>query len=253
MIVRRVTEALRRQDWAAVAIEFALVLVGVLLAFQINEWSSEREASAERRAATDRLLSEAEETVVYFDQASTQRTALVRDLSYALEQLQNRSWRQADQARMQNALTRSVYLASPAPPSAVYDDLVASGMLGKIGDPGVRSAIGAYRSNLALLTKLIDYIRQIAPKLDREESVRYVYDASGSRPARLEIDFAALEQDRKLLSSLALLNDRQWFILQTWNSTLAAAKRMCRDVARTLSKRCVENRVPAFVEPRQRP
>jgi hypothetical protein len=29
----------------------------------------------------------------------------------------------------------------------------------------------------------VDYIRQTAPKLDREESVHYVYDARGPRPA----------------------------------------------------------------------
>lgn len=252
MIVKHVTEALRRQDFAAVAIEFVLVVVGVLLAFQINEWASEREARSQQLAATERLLSEAEETVVYFKKAAAQRKVLIDDLSYALDHLQKGSWPDADQARMRSGLTRSVYLAAASPPSSVYDDLVASGMLGKIGDPSLRSAIGTYRSNLALLTKLIDYVRQTAPKLDRETSVHYVYDADGSRPARLEIDFAALQQDQRLQSSLALLNDRQWFVLQTWNNTLAAARTMCRDLAKRLGRRCNENRPAGFVEPAHR-
>lgn len=248
MIVKHVSEALRRQDWVSVAIEFLLVVLGVLLAFQINEWASDREARSERAAATERLLFEAEEDVFYFKRGATGRQKIIGDLSFALDRLRKGSWTRADETRMQSGLTQSVYLGSPAPPSSVYDDLVASGMLGKIGDPRLRSSIGVYRSNLALLSKLIDYIRQIAPKLDREDSIRYVYDASGSRPARLEIDFAALERDRKLQSSLALLNDRQWFILQTWEDTLAAARMMCREVGRTLGKECNEDRSQSLIE-----
>lgn len=245
MIVKHVTEALRRQDWLAVTIEFLLVVIGVLLAFQINEWAAERAAKSRQVAATERLLSEAEEDVAYFRQAAGQRTVQIGDLSYALDHLQKRSWSQADRGRMQSGLTRSVYLTSPVPPSTVYDDLVASGMIGQIGDPHMRSAIGNYRSNLASLDKLIDYIRMIAPRLDRENAVRYVYDASGVRPARLDVDFAALERDRELQSSLAMLNDRQWFILQNWKETLAAATMMCRELAKTLDKPCNEKRVPA--------
>ena len=249
MIVKRVIDALHRQDFAAVAIEFVLVVVGVLLAFQINEWAAERDAHSERIAATERLLIEAEETVIYFKRASAARRALIEDMSYTLDHLQRGTFAGADQGRMQSAVTRIVYLGAPSPPTTVYDDLVASGMLGKIGDPELRSAIGTYRSNLALLTKLIDYVRQTAPKLDREQSMHYAYNASGPRPARLEVNFTALARDRKLQSSLALLNDRQWYILQTWDNTLAAASVMCRDLAETLKKQCNENREAGFVEP----
>jgi hypothetical protein len=244
MIVRRVINALRRQDWAAVAIEFLLVLVGVLLAFQINEWASERQARAEREAAISRLLDEAEEDVAYlrFEVQDHQRS--VRELSSALDRLQNGAWRQADEAQMRSGLTTSVYLDAPSPPSSVYEDIVAAGMLGNIGDPQLRSAISVYRAKLELLTTLIAYVRQIAPKLDREDYLRYVYDAGGPRPARLEVDFAALRKDTKLQSSLALLNDRQAFILGKWEETLQAADSMCRELGRSLKRPCDLNRHP---------
>ena len=104
MIVKRVAEALRRQDWAAVAIEFLLILMGILLAFQINEWASEREARAQRAAATERLLGEAEETVAYFRAGVRSQGALIGDLDYALGNIQRGTWRDADQARMTRGL-----------------------------------------------------------------------------------------------------------------------------------------------------
>ena len=238
MIVKHVTEALRRQDWVAVAIEFLLIVVGVLLAFQINEWASEREARAERQAATERLMSEAEEDVLYFEQHIKERQGIIADLSFALDRLQQGKWSRTDEARIRSGVTRSVYLGSPAPPSGIYDELVASGMLGQIGDPSLRSSIGVFQSKVADLSRLFAHIEQIAPQLDREESIWYSYDATGSRPARLDIDFAALQRDRKLKSSLALMNDRQWFILWKWKDTLASARLMCGEIGRTIGKRC---------------
>lgn len=241
MIFQHVADALRRQDWAAVAIEFALVVAGVLLAFQINEWASKRHAAAEQEAATSRLLYEAEDDVAYFRYEVGQHQEQVRNLSYALGQMQEGSWRGADQEQMRAGLTSSVYLDVPSPPSSVYDDIVAAGLLGEIGDPRLRSAIGVYRAKVALLSRLVDYIRQTAPKLDREESLRYVFDETGSRPARLEVNFAALERNKDLQSSLALLNDRQAFILRNWEESLRAAIIMCRELGRNLRKSCDTN------------
>jgi len=244
MIVKRLMESVRRQDWAAVTIEFVLVVVGVLLAFQINEWATVRQSLALREAATFRLLDEAEQDVAYLKRAVEQRQLLVGNLSYALDRLQKKQWQTADRARMVSGLTNSVYLSSPTPPSSVYQDIVAAGMLGEIGDPKLRSAVGNYQAQLTLLSKLIDYIRQIAPQLDRERSVHYVYDAGGERPSRLDVDFDALDEDVQLQSRLALLNDRQAFILKTWRGTLGAAEVMCRELGRSVDRPCNLNRSP---------
>lgn len=43
MIVRRLAAALRRQDWATVLIELFLVIAGVLIALQVNNWNEARQ------------------------------------------------------------------------------------------------------------------------------------------------------------------------------------------------------------------
>jgi hypothetical protein len=149
---------------------------------------------------------------------------------------------------MQSGLTRGFYLAAPTPPSSVYEDIVATGLLGEIGDPQLRSAIGNYRAKLILLSKLIDYVRQTVPRLEGQTALRYVYDANGPRPSRLEVDFAALERDRELQSALVLLNDRQAFILGTWRATLRAAEAMCQELGRRAGRRCNLNRPLADVD-----
>ena len=53
MIQRRFATALKNQDWAIVAIEFVLIIVGVLLALQLNNWNEDR---ANREGAENTLL-----------------------------------------------------------------------------------------------------------------------------------------------------------------------------------------------------
>lgn len=54
MSLRRVIKHVRDQNWTAVALDFAIVVLGILLAFQITEWSDERQ----QRIAEGRYLTE---------------------------------------------------------------------------------------------------------------------------------------------------------------------------------------------------
>ena len=42
MILRRFAEALKQQNWTAIAIEFVLLGLGVLLGIQVSNWNAER-------------------------------------------------------------------------------------------------------------------------------------------------------------------------------------------------------------------
>src|SRR5687767_1423504 len=52
MILRRLTENLRAQNWTAIGIEFLIVVIGVFIGTQVSNWNEER---IERRE-TERML-----------------------------------------------------------------------------------------------------------------------------------------------------------------------------------------------------
>ena len=56
MILRRLGERLRQQDWFAVTIELALVVAGVFLGIQVANWNEERKARSTEAARVDRML-----------------------------------------------------------------------------------------------------------------------------------------------------------------------------------------------------
>jgi len=54
MIPRRIRENVNAQNWFAVGLDFLIVVVGILLAFQITEWAAirSRPRSADNRRLT---------------------------------------------------------------------------------------------------------------------------------------------------------------------------------------------------------
>ena len=238
MIVKRFTGALSRQDWTAVAIEFLLVVLGILIAFQIDEWSTERQAKRERDAASKRLLAEAEQNVAYIRLGVTLQKQSFDDLSYALGEVQAGRWRIADQKRMVRGL-QSVRTALPlAPPSAVYDDLIASGIFGKIGNVGLRSAIARYRATLKFHGEIVSNVRETAPALEEHAAFLYLFSDKGPRRVRLDVDFDALSKDQLLQEKLAILAEGQRIRLLITRRALKGASEMCVELGQFVGRRC---------------
>ena len=58
MLLRSLTKHVKDQNWFAVALDFFIVVVGILLAFQITNWNERREANANLERAEAAILAE---------------------------------------------------------------------------------------------------------------------------------------------------------------------------------------------------
>jgi len=67
MILRRVIKHVRNQEWTAVFLDFLIVVMGILLAFQITNWSAAQSDKAEYVRALDRLNVEIEANLAALD------------------------------------------------------------------------------------------------------------------------------------------------------------------------------------------
>lgn len=68
MIVRRLGERLRQQDWFAVTIELVLVVAGVFLGLQVANWNEARKARATEAAYLERIAQDARRDVALLDE-----------------------------------------------------------------------------------------------------------------------------------------------------------------------------------------
>tara|TARA_R110000782_G_scaffold157528_1_gene249776 strand:+ start:2911 stop:3666 length:756 start_codon:yes stop_codon:yes gene_type:complete len=62
MILRRISTAFRKQDWFTVAVETLIVVFGVFIGLQVNNWNAARVSRSDAADLSSRLRIEAEET-----------------------------------------------------------------------------------------------------------------------------------------------------------------------------------------------
>lgn len=72
MILRRVTEHVREQNWTAIAIDFVIVVVGVFIGIQVSNWNATQSEHARERLLLGELRAELAESI---DQLTIKRDA----------------------------------------------------------------------------------------------------------------------------------------------------------------------------------
>src|SRR6187551_1741348 len=66
---QRVLALLRERDWVGIGIELAVVTVGILLAFQIDQWGQDRRQAREERQFLERMWRETKDAIAENDWA----------------------------------------------------------------------------------------------------------------------------------------------------------------------------------------
>lgn len=138
MILRRVTEHVKAQNWFAVGIDFVIVVVGVFIGIQVSNWNEDREMQRKAVVFTERLTEDLRkeawgyESVIAYNRetnANQRRVlqALAGEIELSDEQFLVSAYR-ATQFRENNRYR------------ATYDELVSTGTIGLITDPVLREA-----------------------------------------------------------------------------------------------------------------
>ena len=67
MILSRIIHHLRTQNWTAVALEFVIVIAGVVIGFQVTAWNETREGEARGEAYLERIQSDLAVDIASYD------------------------------------------------------------------------------------------------------------------------------------------------------------------------------------------
>lgn len=159
----RLRDALRARDWLGLLLEILVVTLGVLLAFEIEQWAQERQRARDERLFLERLYFE------YGRAAEEMRTVIghhdrvirVHRLAFAAR---------ADPKRLQaysamdseNMGCRAGYLGTAPFSDTVYQELISSGKLDRIRDPHLRAKVRDLTTMQAWLKDRADAGREVA-------------------------------------------------------------------------------------------
>lgn len=155
MILRRIIAHWRKQEWTAIGLDFVIVVLGVFLGLQVNNWN---EASIDRRAETaylsqlqgdlQRIESEVRDQIE-FEQFQGRLAGTVADLI--------EDDRSAERSRRIGiGLTQLTMRRTLRTESPTFVDLQSSGNLEIISDAGLRAEIISYFFYTRRLEAVID-------------------------------------------------------------------------------------------------
>lgn len=149
MVIRRIRDHVATHNWFAVSVDVAIVVVGVFLGTQANNWNASRLAANEAHTYRERLIEDVAANQVDFQA----RQAYYGDVRrHALSALQMFA---SPENELGESFIVDAYQASQINARilrrSTYDELVAAGALTSVGDQRLRDLAETYYQGLKVL------------------------------------------------------------------------------------------------------
>ena len=212
MLLRRITQHIKDQDWFAVSIDFVIVVVGVFIGIQVANWNDERVAAAEEAELMVRLTEEMQALEPELAEDAENYKATVKATGALLTALRAGAMPE-DEESFRWTLWRANHFEDIPSLSASYAELVASGGLSRISNPELRTALIRYGDHFGRYDRL--YGVGISTVLDPNShylgAVKWSADPelwSDPKTAIVSYDWNALQAtEAELQAWLAYQND----------------------------------------------
>jgi hypothetical protein len=238
MILRRIIEHFRKQEWTAIFLDFLIVVTGILIAFQITEWNEARRERALEREYIERLHADMQNTVDSRQKASEWDETRKAQQALVLNALRSGVLPEQDREAFETGLAFFGFVSGLDIHWATVDELRSTGAMNLIRDVSLRSRILRFDADLKrrqgiaenFLGSIYAYRRQIG---DRYGVVNY----SGERNAvKLAYDFETLAADPGLVNVLSQIDFLSRFRLDLNQLTLAEVRDLRDELAKRLGR-----------------
>lgn len=208
MMLFRTIEHLRERNWGTAAFEFVLVVVGIFLALQVDNWNEERKDRIDERRFMQRLHDDVLRAEDLTDRVRERRLTLLDSLNAAAEVLFGRNERAALNDAECRAVGVSSFFSVSVSPLPSLAELSGTGRLGIIRDTAVRTALVGLQQVQDALEVLIPVqtsstvlLTAKYPTMIQVDS--YVEKGSGEVRLRFACNTLAMRANRAFLNDFA--------------------------------------------------
>ena len=186
MVVRRIREHISELNWFAVGIDFAIVVAGIVIGTQVNNWNETRVERDQARDYRARLI---EEVGFNARQFAVQRSYYQQTQDYGRAALSalNGTSKLSDNDFLVAAYQLSQTDTTPAK-TYLFDEMTANGMVTRLGDASLQQETSDYYLGLNASNRVIaetypyrTLIREVIPYAIQKQ----IRDACGDREVRL--------------------------------------------------------------------
>ncbi|TNE40318.1 MAG: hypothetical protein EP347_03760 [Alphaproteobacteria bacterium] len=159
MILKRMADALRARDWLGVVLEILIVVIGIYLGLQVDDWNRYRQARALEQEYLERLWVESLENKQRLDRAIERYGEGVDSTRDALEFVLGEEPDAALLARIKEQGLSYGKKPSLVLQDSAYQELVSAGRLGLIRNVELRKALQDVQVALQSHNGQLEYFR----------------------------------------------------------------------------------------------
>ena len=178
MIIKRLASSLRRQDWMAVTLEILIVLVGVFLGLQVNNWNEARLAREAERDLIARLEVDLHDARSQTADAITSLETLSARTGLLIDLLRNEE-SAPERPDLDGILGAAIRVDTPPGLSATYQEMISTGSLSSLQSQDLRRALTRYGQTSQVITDTSNAIVQDMMSFASPDSIMAAYDMPG--------------------------------------------------------------------------
>ena len=142
MVIRSIREHVAAHNWFAVAIDLAIVVLGVLIATQVSNWNESRLEAEQGRSYRARLIDELDFNT---RQHRAQQAYYIKARDHGIAALATlRSPQVNDPARFLIDAYQLTQIDSSPSKSYIYNEMISAGLVSRLGDDRVQEAASDY-------------------------------------------------------------------------------------------------------------
>jgi len=157
MVLRRLAEAISGQNWFIVLIEVLVVVVGIIIGLQVDDWNEARKESARETVYLQRLLADTEEMITQHEAHVERAHSWIEAVLVSLQALRSCSLKPEAEKAFELTLLNHQGLERLVVVRASYDEMVASGALARIDDLKLKNKISGVFSQAVIAQDFIAY------------------------------------------------------------------------------------------------
>jgi hypothetical protein len=144
MLLRRVAEHAKAQNWFAVALDFLIVVVGVFVGIEMANWNQARQDRQEERRYYGQLLVDLRADLQTLERAEVRADRHDEAAQLVIDRLSGKALSQASPGRMAKAIQLAGFIYIPHASRGTYDELISTGNLRLLRNSQLKSHIAHY-------------------------------------------------------------------------------------------------------------
>ncbi|GJL91354.1 hypothetical protein [Hyphococcus sp.] len=210
MILRRVIAHFRKQEWTAIALDFLIVVVGVFVGLQVNNWNDDRNSQAREKAYLIALKQDVVAINESLDRPRAIAAGLQDSMISVLRAIETCSPESATREDFDRTFTQYQNTVGFQVRDATYNEMLSSGALAALEDDDLKKSIAGFFTEIENFHRNVPRIRDSLAVVDLIiwERVQLSTDATG-KPVLMEYDLTELCQDRELINAMVEVIDMQ--------------------------------------------